>query len=97
VTVDAAERALERLDAGGAPDLVLADQQLPDMSGLEPPGELEKRLSDLARILHTSDDELAAELAAGEIAAVVKPAAPDVLRREVGRMLSHRHQVPAPW
>ncbi|HEY1229795.1 MAG TPA: response regulator, partial [Ramlibacter sp.] len=94
-TVEAAHgaEALELLDGGAHPDVILMDMQMPGMSGIEATRALRRRPAplNLIPVLALSANDLPswrdAALEAGMNGYLAKPLDPDLLRSELARVL----------
>lgn len=83
--------ALAWISGGGSPAIVISDNSMPGMTGLELLEEIGRRKPEVFRILHTGDARLAVELGAGGMITIVaKPADPELLRRLVWAALKSR-------
>lgn len=90
-----AEEAVEWLLTGGSAEVVISDHSLPGMQGRDLLRWVAEHRPRMCRILHTACDEVATACADEELAVLVKPAAPFLLRQMVNRALGR--EMPTPW
>lgn len=80
VAVDSVEAALEALEAGHVPDIVLTDIGLPGMSGIDGARRIRERVP-AARIVmltvHEEDDKVVQAICAGASGYLLKPTSPE--------------------
>ncbi|MEM6326701.1 MAG: response regulator transcription factor [Bacteroidota bacterium] len=80
VSVDSAEAAIEALEAGHVPDIVLTDIGLPGMSGIEG-ARVIRETAPSARIVmltvHEEDDKVVQAICAGASGYLLKPTSPE--------------------
>src|SRR5258706_341784 len=79
----------------GAPDVVIADHQLPGRGGLDFLLALGEQRPTVARILHTGEANVADMLTNADFPVLLKPVAPYRLRQVVNRALGR--EMPWPW
>ncbi len=83
---EAVEDALEALDAGGAPDVVLTDLQLPGMSGLDGLRQFQARAAGAHLVVLTvfeDEDRIVEAIAAGAGGYLLKPSSAEAIAKAV--------------
>lgn len=95
VAVDSCEAALDRLEAGALPDIVLMDIGLPGMSGIDGARQVRARVPDCRVIMltiHEEDDKVFQAICAGASGYLLKPTLPE----RVVRAIREVHEGAAP-
>lgn len=93
-TAGSAAEALAAIQTASAPAIVISDNSMPGMTGLEFLEEVERHHPEVFRILHTGDTRVEFDVKPGSMITVVgKPVEPEALRRLVWSVLSAK---PAP-
>jgi len=91
-SVESGAEALEFIEKSGVPDLIIMDQMMPDMSGIETLGHLKENeeFGDTPVVFLTSEDNQETELAvfrAGAMDFITKPFVPEIARERVKRII----------
>ena len=93
---DTAVAALEKIRESGAPDLIITDQRMPEMTGVEllaAVGELLPHSVGLVLSGYTERKDLVSAVNTGRVFAyVTKPWQPEMLLQTIGEALEHSEQ-----